>query len=93
MACAYLLMSPVILEFMVRVASGNVSDFEGVHGEMVGVVGKFVVSTASFVLGGLSFGLPGLRPSSGARVTWPIKFGVVAGMLGTASAQGGLVEC
>ena len=69
----------------VRSASGNVSNSEDAHDEMAAVVGKTVVSTA---LSGLTLAFSVLKPSFGARMTLPVKLGVFAGMLGTASAQG-----
>ena len=85
--CAYLLMSPVILEFVALIAPGNVSNFQGVHDEtMTAVVSKVVVPTASYI--SLVYGLPELKPKLSARMTLPVKLGVFAGILGTASAQG-----
>lgn len=85
--CAYLLMSPVILEFVAQIAPGNVSNFQGVHDEtMTAVVGKIVVPAASYT--SLVYGLPELKPKLSERMTLPVKLGVFAGILGTASAQG-----
>ena len=85
--CAYLLMSPVIFEFVTQVAPGTVSNFQGVHDEMMAaVVGKIVVPTASYI--SLVYGLPQLKPKLSERMTLPVKIGIFAGVLGTASAQG-----
>ena len=85
--CAYLLMSPVILELVARFAPGNVSNFQGVHEDMMtAVVGKIVVPTASYI--SLVYGLPELKPKLSERMTLPVKLGVFAGILGTASSQG-----
>ena len=85
--CAYLLMSPVILKLVARVAPGNVSNFQGVHDDMMtAVVGKIVVPTASYI--SLVYGLPELKHKLSEPIALPVKLGVFAGILGTASAQG-----
>ena len=78
-------MSPVILA-VVQAAFWN-SD-TGSPYRVIGAMG--ILPAATYAFGGLALSPRRLKTGSGANVIWPVSFGVVAGTLGIASAQGTL---